>query len=101
MCHMQCMLQFEFTLHVHMSVLSGVMDPCAGLRAGDEILVLNGASVSTLDLGLMQVFFSHLSLQLLLRREETSSQDLSSAWPDCDAGEPCAPAPPPDRKSVV
>ncbi|KAM4633669.1 rho guanine nucleotide exchange factor TIAM2 [Polymixia lowei] len=61
-----------------------------GLRAGDEILVLNGTSVSALDLGLMHTFFSHPRLQLVLRREEPGPGDPSPAWP-----EPSGPCPPP------
>ncbi|KAJ8366536.1 hypothetical protein AAFF_G00350770, partial [Aldrovandia affinis] len=43
-----------------------------GLRGGDEILVLNGKGVSTLDLGLMQALFSEQTLNLTLRREDPS-----------------------------
>ncbi|XP_010881030.2 T-lymphoma invasion and metastasis-inducing protein 2 [Esox lucius] len=63
-----------------------------GLRAGDEITVLNGTGVSSLDLGLMHTLFNHQTLRLLLRREVGSSEDHVSAWPDCD---PWQPAPPP------
>lgn len=41
----------------------------SGLRAGDEVLAVNGAAVSTLDLDLMQSVFSHQNLQLLLSRD--------------------------------
>ncbi|XP_049913377.1 rho guanine nucleotide exchange factor TIAM2 [Epinephelus moara] len=54
-----------------------------GLRAGDEVLAVNGAVVSGLDLDLMQSLFSHQKLQLLLRRHE-------------EAAEPCHPPAPPD-----
>ncbi|XP_034756024.1 T-lymphoma invasion and metastasis-inducing protein 2-like isoform X2 [Etheostoma cragini] len=40
-----------------------------GLRAGDEVLAVNGAVLSGLDLDLMQSVFSHRKLQLLLRRD--------------------------------
>ncbi|KAK6295051.1 hypothetical protein J4Q44_G00342770 [Coregonus suidteri] len=63
-----------------------------GLREGDEILFLNGTSVSSLDLGLMHLLFSHQTLHLLLRREDTTPEDHTSVWPDCD---PWQPAPPP------
>ncbi|CAB1340414.1 unnamed protein product, partial [Coregonus sp. 'balchen'] len=53
-----------------------------GLRAGDEILVLNGTSVSNLDLGLMHLLFSHQILHILLRREEQIPDDHTSVWPD-------------------
>ncbi|KAM9354625.1 rho guanine nucleotide exchange factor TIAM2 isoform 2-T2 [Pholidichthys leucotaenia] len=41
-----------------------------GLRAGDQILAVNGASVSRLDLDLLQSIFIPPNLQLLLRREQ-------------------------------
>ncbi|XP_053192778.1 rho guanine nucleotide exchange factor TIAM2-like [Scomber japonicus] len=60
-----------------------------GLRAGDEILAVNGAPVSGLDLDLMQSLFSHQKLQLLLRRDESHHPeehvdpvDPSSSSPD-------------------
>ncbi|KAL2081987.1 hypothetical protein ACEWY4_021805 [Coilia grayii] len=68
-----------------------------GLRAGDEILVLNGASVASLDLGLMQAYFSQPSVSLTLWREEAVSDDQSSIWPDCESGEPYRPFPPPGQ----
>lgn len=39
---------------------------------------MNGATVSRLDLDLIQSLFSHQNLQLLLRREE--SDDPSTTW---------------------
>uniref|UniRef100_A0A673J9X8 TIAM Rac1 associated GEF 2b n=1 Tax=Sinocyclocheilus rhinocerous TaxID=307959 RepID=A0A673J9X8_9TELE len=65
-----------------------------GLKAGDEILTLNGVSVASLDLGLMQNFFSQQELRLILRREDNSADDQSSVWPDCDPSEPDHPQPP-------
>uniref|UniRef100_A0A671QRJ5 TIAM Rac1 associated GEF 2b n=1 Tax=Sinocyclocheilus anshuiensis TaxID=1608454 RepID=A0A671QRJ5_9TELE len=65
-----------------------------GLKAGDEILTLNGVSVASLDLGLMQSFFSQQELRLILRREDNSADDQSSVWPDCDPSEPDQPQPP-------
>lgn len=65
-----------------------------GLKAGDEILVLNGTSVASLDLGLMQSFFSHQELRLVLFREDNNSDNQSSVWPDFDLGDPNH-APPP------
>ncbi|KAJ8008875.1 hypothetical protein DPEC_G00082980 [Dallia pectoralis] len=70
-----------------------------GLRAGDEITVLNGTSVSSLDLGLMHTLFNHRTLHLLVRREDTASDDLSSAWPDCYPWQPAPPPPPPSQCS--
>ncbi|XP_059897138.1 rho guanine nucleotide exchange factor TIAM2 isoform X1 [Gadus macrocephalus] len=81
------------------------MDPLGlavseGLRAGDEILVLNGCSVSGLDLGLMHTFFHQPSLQLELRREGAGPGEPGSAWshwnPDLLLrGESPDPPPPP------
>ncbi|XP_016093528.1 T-lymphoma invasion and metastasis-inducing protein 2-like [Sinocyclocheilus grahami] len=65
-----------------------------GLKAGDEILTLNGVSVASLDLGLMQSFFSQQELRLILRREDNSADDQSSVWPDCYPSEPDQPQPP-------
>ncbi|KAF4099218.1 rho guanine nucleotide exchange factor TIAM2 isoform X3 [Onychostoma macrolepis] len=65
-----------------------------GLKAGDEILTLNGVSVASLDLGLMQSFFNQQELHLVLRREDNSTDDQSSVWPDCDPSEPDQPQPP-------
>lgn len=56
----------------------------SGLRAGDEVLAVNGAAVSGLDLDLMQSLFSHQKLQLQLRRDESP-----------DPGEPGDPFQPP------
>uniref|UniRef100_A0A4W4G711 TIAM Rac1 associated GEF 2 n=1 Tax=Electrophorus electricus TaxID=8005 RepID=A0A4W4G711_ELEEL len=62
---------------------------CTGLREGDEILAVNGLSMSTLDLGLMQTSFGQQSLQLVVRREEPDEQ--SKIWPDCDSSVPYCP----------
>ncbi|KAG7466647.1 T-lymphoma invasion and metastasis-inducing protein 2-like isoform X1 [Solea senegalensis] len=40
-----------------------------GLRVGDQVLAVNGASVSALDLHLLQNLFTHQRLHLLLRRD--------------------------------
>ncbi|XP_060908759.1 rho guanine nucleotide exchange factor TIAM2-like [Labrus mixtus] len=54
-----------------------------GLRAGDEVLAVNGLSVSGLDLDLMQSLFSHQKLQLLLRRDESPDpEEPDAVWPD-------------------
>uniref|UniRef100_A0A669CVL5 TIAM Rac1 associated GEF 2 n=1 Tax=Oreochromis niloticus TaxID=8128 RepID=A0A669CVL5_ORENI len=42
---------------------------CAGLRPGDEILVLNGRCVPGLDLALIQTLFAEQTVHLSLRRE--------------------------------
>ncbi|XP_028858545.1 T-lymphoma invasion and metastasis-inducing protein 2 isoform X2 [Denticeps clupeoides] len=59
-----------------------------GLKTGDEILVLNGTSVASLDLGLIQTFFSHQTLSLVLRRED-------AVLDDCDLSDPFHLVPPP------
>uniref|UniRef100_A0A8C1W041 TIAM Rac1 associated GEF 2b n=1 Tax=Cyprinus carpio TaxID=7962 RepID=A0A8C1W041_CYPCA len=69
------------------------------LKAGDEILTLNGVSVASLDLAFMQSFFSQQELHLVLRREDNSTDDQSSVWPDCDPSEPDPPQPP--RANII
>uniref|UniRef100_A0A3P8X9L9 TIAM Rac1 associated GEF 2a n=1 Tax=Esox lucius TaxID=8010 RepID=A0A3P8X9L9_ESOLU len=49
-----------------------------GLRPGDEILVLNGIGVSTLDLGLIQTLFAEETLQLTLRRDAPPTSPLAT-----------------------
>ncbi|KAF5900291.1 T-lymphoma invasion and metastasis-inducing protein 2-like isoform X1, partial [Clarias magur] len=58
------------------------------LKAGDEILAVNSASVSTLDLGLIHTLFSEQTLRLVLRREESVVDERCRAWPGCDPGDP-------------
>ncbi|KAK2864245.1 hypothetical protein Q7C36_003399 [Tachysurus vachellii] len=52
------------------------------------------ASVSTLDLGLIHTLFSEQTLRLLLRREESVSEDQGSLWPACNPSDPYEPVPP-------
>ncbi|CAK6969604.1 rho guanine nucleotide exchange factor TIAM2 [Scomber scombrus] len=66
-----------------------------GLRAGDEILAVNGAPVSGLDLDLMQSLFSHQKLQMLLRRDESHDQEEHA-----DLVDSCQPPPPPPGLQV-
>ncbi|XP_018599179.2 T-lymphoma invasion and metastasis-inducing protein 2-like [Scleropages formosus] len=61
-----------------------------GLRSGDEILVLNGTSVSTLDLGQMQTLFGQQKLNLVIKREDTVTQEQAPTWPDSHPMEPCS-----------
>ncbi|CDQ97440.1 unnamed protein product [Oncorhynchus mykiss] len=49
-----------------------------GLRPGNEIVVLNGRGVSTLDLGLIQKLFAEQTLQLTLRRDAPPTSPLTS-----------------------
>ncbi|XP_064195912.1 rho guanine nucleotide exchange factor TIAM2-like [Anguilla rostrata] len=67
-----------------------------GLRAGDEITVLNGKGVSTLDLGLMQALFGERTLDLTLRREDPVPGGRGS-----DPGDLCPPAPPPSQSQLL
>ncbi|XP_041831359.1 T-lymphoma invasion and metastasis-inducing protein 2 [Melanotaenia boesemani] len=54
-----------------------------GLRAGDEVLAVNGAAVSRLDLDFLQSLFAHQNLQLLLRRDESPDpEEPAGVWPD-------------------
>ncbi|KAM3861463.1 rho guanine nucleotide exchange factor TIAM2 [Diretmus argenteus] len=79
--------------HVYVSEVDPLgLASAEGLRAGDEILVLNGTGVSGLDLGLMQTFFSHQRLQLVLRREESGLEEPGLAWPE--PSDPCQPPAP-------
>uniref|UniRef100_A0A8C7CIF3 TIAM Rac1 associated GEF 2 n=1 Tax=Oncorhynchus kisutch TaxID=8019 RepID=A0A8C7CIF3_ONCKI len=48
------------------------------LRPGNEIVVLNGRGVSTLDLGLIQKLFAEQTLQLTLRRDAPPTSPLTS-----------------------
>lgn len=71
----------------------------SGLRAGDEVLAVNGTAVSGLDLDLMQSLFNQQKLQLLLRRDESPGPEepaVATSWPQ--AGDPrqhpASPAPP-------
>ena len=59
----------------------------SGLRTGDEVLAVNGATVSGLDLDpeLIQNLFSQQKLQLLLQRDHLSGPEApaiaAAAWP--------------------
>lgn len=52
-----------------------------GLRPGDEILVLNGRSVSGLDLTLIQTLFAEQTLRLTLRRDGPRPPAAASSYP--------------------
>lgn len=67
---------------------------CVGLRAGDEILSVNGADVSALDLGLIHTLFTEQTLRLVLHREESVSDEQASVWPGCDSSNPYEHVPP-------
>ncbi|XP_070843998.1 rho guanine nucleotide exchange factor TIAM2-like [Chaetodon trifascialis] len=82
--------------HVYVSEVDPLgLSAREGLRAGDEVLAVNGAAVSGLDLDLMQSVFSHQKLQLLLRRDE--SPEPVAVQPD--HGDPCQPPAPPDLQA--
>lgn len=53
----------------------------AGLRPGDEISVLNGRSVSGLDLTLIQTLFAERTLHLTLRRDGPRPPATASQQP--------------------
>uniref|UniRef100_A0A672NV07 TIAM Rac1 associated GEF 2 n=1 Tax=Sinocyclocheilus grahami TaxID=75366 RepID=A0A672NV07_SINGR len=53
--------------------VSQVLHPLC-LRPGDEIMVLNGCAVSSLDLALIQTLFNEQSLQLTVKRHPPSIQ---------------------------
>uniref|UniRef100_A0A8C9V2E9 TIAM Rac1 associated GEF 2 n=1 Tax=Scleropages formosus TaxID=113540 RepID=A0A8C9V2E9_SCLFO len=67
----------------------------AGLRPGDEILVLNGKDVAALDLGLMQTFFWEQTLDLTLRRD-AAADEPGTPWQD-----PCPPVPFPNQSQLL
>ncbi|XP_028460482.1 T-lymphoma invasion and metastasis-inducing protein 2 [Perca flavescens] len=78
--------------HVHVSAVEPLgLSAREGLRVGDEVLVVNGAVLSGLDLDLMQSIFSHRKLQLLLRRDGTQGPPT-----DPPTGPPTGPCQPPD-----
>ncbi|XP_028824217.1 T-lymphoma invasion and metastasis-inducing protein 2 isoform X2 [Denticeps clupeoides] len=52
-----------------------------GLRPGDEILILNGQNVLSLDLGLIQKLFGEKTLHLTLRRDAPFHTRLSDSAP--------------------
>lgn len=64
-----------------------------GLRPGDEILILNGSEVSSLDLSLIQKLFAEDILQLTLRRDPPSQRCLPG-------GDGLPPKPPQARHSL-
>uniref|UniRef100_A0A669F540 TIAM Rac1 associated GEF 2a n=1 Tax=Oreochromis niloticus TaxID=8128 RepID=A0A669F540_ORENI len=66
-----------------------------GSTAGDEVLAVNGAPVSGLDLDLLQSLFRHQKLQLLLRRDESpEAEEPADLWPDhADPFHPCCQPP--------
>uniref|UniRef100_A0AAY4CJN9 DH domain-containing protein n=1 Tax=Denticeps clupeoides TaxID=299321 RepID=A0AAY4CJN9_9TELE len=53
----------------------------SGLRPGDEILILNGQNVLSLDLGLIQKLFGEKTLHLTLRRDAPFHTRLSDSAP--------------------
>ncbi|XP_074471641.1 rho guanine nucleotide exchange factor TIAM2-like isoform X2 [Sebastes fasciatus] len=78
--------------HVYVSEVDPLgLSAAEGLRAGDEVLAVNGAFLSGLDLDLMQSLFSHQKLQLLLRRDETPDPE--------EPGDLCQPPAPPDLQT--
>ncbi|XP_048830750.1 rho guanine nucleotide exchange factor TIAM2 isoform X2 [Brienomyrus brachyistius] len=81
-------------------VLPDGMAANEGLQQGDEILVLNGKIVATLDLGLMQELFCEQSLSLSIRRD-AAPEEAGSAWADLEPREPCPPVPVPNQMQLL
>ncbi|XP_018530115.1 rho guanine nucleotide exchange factor TIAM2 isoform X2 [Lates calcarifer] len=83
--------------HVYVSEVDPLgLSAREGLRTGDEVLAVNGAALSGLDLDLMQSLFSHQRLQLLLKRDESpdpEEEPAAAVWPE--PGEPADPCQPP------
>lgn len=67
----------------------------AGLRPGDEILVLNGRCVSHLNLALTQTLFAEQTLHLSLRRDGAPPPPAAAA-----AATSLAPPPPPSSSPL-
>ncbi|XP_072218150.1 rho guanine nucleotide exchange factor TIAM2 isoform X2 [Leuresthes tenuis] len=89
-CRPDAEQDFGFAVNGHMDgagqshIFISEVDPLGpsareGLRAGDEVLAVSGASVSGLDLDLLQSLFAHQNLQLLLRRDPG---EAAGVWPD-------------------
>lgn len=72
----------------------------SGLRAGDEVLAVNGATLSGLDLDLVQSVFSHRRLQLLLRRNQSlGPEDLATTANRSQPSDLCLPPAPLDLQA--
>lgn len=67
-----------------------VLRVSSGLRAGDQVLEVNGSPVSGLDLDLLETLFTHQNLQLLLRRDQSPDpEEPTIVWPNlADPGDP-------------
>lgn len=87
------MILCNYSVTLFLTVFVFVFVPLPGLRPDDEIVVLNGRGVSTLDLGLIQMLFSEQTLQLTLRREAPSSSPLTSG--------PSTPTPLPNQSQLL
>lgn len=87
------MILCNYSVTLLLTVFVFVFVPLPGLRPDDEIVVLNGRGVSTLDLGLIQMLFSEQTLQLTLRREAPSSSPLTSG--------PSTPTPLPNQSQLL
>ncbi|XP_054825814.1 rho guanine nucleotide exchange factor TIAM2 isoform X1 [Eublepharis macularius] len=74
-----------------------------GLRVGNEILVINGESVSDLDLRQMELLFSEKSVMLTLSTSHNSNKSaLCTSWSDGDISkEPRNLLPPPNQSQLL
>ncbi|XP_036397488.1 T-lymphoma invasion and metastasis-inducing protein 2 [Megalops cyprinoides] len=65
--------------HVFVSeVLPDSLAYSKGLRPGDEILILNGKCVSTVDLARLQMLFGEQTLELTVKRDSVSNEPSST-----------------------
>ncbi|XP_044278269.1 rho guanine nucleotide exchange factor TIAM2 isoform X2 [Varanus komodoensis] len=90
--------------HIFISyVLPDGMAYREGLRVGNEILIINGESVSDLDLKQMELLFSEKSVKLTLTTNLNSSKSaLCTSWSDGDISrEPRKLLPPPNQSQLL
>lgn len=74
-----------------------------GLRLGNEILSINGESVSDLELRQMELLFSERSVILTLRMNQFGTQQpLCGSWSDGDVSrDPKSLLPPPNQSQLL
>uniref|UniRef100_A0ACB8GBS9 T-lymphoma invasion and metastasis-inducing protein 2 n=1 Tax=Sphaerodactylus townsendi TaxID=933632 RepID=A0ACB8GBS9_9SAUR len=74
-----------------------------GLRVGNEILIINGESITDLDLRQMELLFSEKSVTLTLSSSHNSNKSaLCTLWSDGDISkEPRNVLPPPNQSQLL